>query len=82
MADYSVADARNRLSELIDRAVNGEEVVITRHGRPMVELKASTPPPRRVSRKSLDWLKAVRVGRVSDEDAGALVSRMRDEDWR
>ncbi|MDO8296733.1 MAG: type II toxin-antitoxin system prevent-host-death family antitoxin [Caulobacter sp.] len=82
MVDYSVADARNKLSELIDRAVNGEEVVITRHGKPMVELRASTPPPKRISKKSLDWLKAVRVGRVSEEDAGALVSRMRDEDWQ
>lgn len=82
MADYSVADARNKLSELIDRAVNGEAVVITRHGRPMVELTPSTPTPRRVSKASLDRLKAVRVGRASDEDAGAFVSRMRDEDWR
>lgn len=82
MADYSVADARNKLSELIDRAVNGEAVVITRHGKPMVELKPSTPTPKRVSKESLEWLDRVRVGRASEEDAGAFVSRMRDEDWR
>ena len=82
MADYSVADARNRLSELIDRAMNGEEVVVTRHGQPVVELRPRNPAPRRVSKESLDWLDKVRVGRPSEEDAGAFVSRMRDEDWR
>jgi antitoxin (DNA-binding transcriptional repressor) of toxin-antitoxin stability system len=82
MADYSVADARNKLSELIDRAMKGEEVVITRHGTPMVELRATVAPPKRVSKESLDWLKKVRVGRASEEDAGAFVSRMRDEDWQ
>jgi antitoxin (DNA-binding transcriptional repressor) of toxin-antitoxin stability system len=82
MADYSVADARNKLSELIDRAVKGEEIVITRHGKPVVELRATQPITRPVSLESLDWLDKVRVGRVSDEDAGSLVSRMRDEDWR
>lgn len=82
MADYSVADARNKLSELIDRAVKGEEVVITRHGTPMVELRAKAPTPKRVSKESLDWLKRARVGQASEEDAGAFVSRMRDEDWR
>ena len=39
MGKHSVADAKNSLSELIDRALDGEGVVITRHGRPVVELK-------------------------------------------
>lgn len=82
MTDYSVAEARNKLSELIDRALKGEDVVITRHGAPVVELRAKTPAPKRVTKESLDWLDKVRVGRVSEEDAGAFVSRMRDEDWR
>ena len=29
---HSVADAKNRLPELIDRALEGEDIVITRHG--------------------------------------------------
>ena len=82
MTDYSVADARNKLSELIDRAVRGEEVVITRHGKPMVELRAKTATPARVSLEALDWLDAHRVGGTFTLDAGELVSRMRDEDWR
>jgi antitoxin (DNA-binding transcriptional repressor) of toxin-antitoxin stability system len=36
---YSVADAKKRLSSLIDKALAGEQVIITRRGRPVVELK-------------------------------------------
>lgn len=56
MSTYSVADAKNQLSELIDRARRGEGVVITRHGRPMVELKPVDEPARGLSVADLDWL--------------------------
>ena len=36
---YSVADAKNRLPSLINKALAGEEVVITRRGNPVVELR-------------------------------------------
>ncbi len=39
MTAYSVADAKNRLPSLIDKALHGEEVVITRRGKPVVELR-------------------------------------------
>jgi prevent-host-death family protein len=38
MARYSVATTKNNLSSLIDKALAGEEVVITRHGKPTVSL--------------------------------------------
>jgi antitoxin (DNA-binding transcriptional repressor) of toxin-antitoxin stability system len=38
MPRYSVATTRNNLSQLIDKAVAGEEVIITRHGKPTVSL--------------------------------------------
>lgn len=83
MSTYSVADAKNQLSELIDRALRGEGVVITRHGRPMVELKPVDEPARPVSSADLDWIAAHRVGQAAaGEDAGCLVERMRDESER
>jgi prevent-host-death family protein len=82
MSDYSVADAKNNLSRLIDRALKGEAVTITRHGQPVVELKPVAPPRRRITAADVEWLRSRRVGRRSSEDAGAYVSRMRDEDWR
>ena len=39
MTTYSVTQAKDNLSDLIDRAVRGEAVVVTRYGTPVVELK-------------------------------------------
>jgi len=78
-----VAEAKNQLSELIDRALRGEGVVITRHGRPVVELKRIPEPTSAVSAADLDWLAAHRIGRLpATGDAGTLVSDMRDEEDR
>lgn len=46
MPHYSVATTKDQLSSLIDKALNGEEVVITRHGKPMVELRMVQPAKR------------------------------------
>jgi prevent-host-death family protein len=40
MPSYSVAEAKNQLSRLIDQANDGETVVITRHGKVVAELRA------------------------------------------
>jgi prevent-host-death family protein len=83
MSTYSVADAKNQLSELIDRALQGEGVVITRHGRPVVELRPIPEPARSVTSADLDWVAAHRVGRApANEDAGTLLTRLRDETER
>ena len=48
MSEHTISDAESRLSDLIDRALAGEGIVITREGRPAVELrpvaKAGGPP--------------------------------------
>lgn len=82
MANYSVADAKNNLSELIDRALKGEGVLITRHGKPVVEFKPVPAPVGPVSDADLNWLVTHRLkpSRQHVEAAGALISRMRDED--
>ena len=40
--EVSTAEAKNRLPELIRAVEGGEQVVITRHGRPVAQLG---PPP-------------------------------------
>jgi prevent-host-death family protein len=45
LSSYSVADAKATLPTLINRALAGEEVIITRHGKPVAELR---PTPRAV----------------------------------
>jgi antitoxin (DNA-binding transcriptional repressor) of toxin-antitoxin stability system len=81
MSNHSVAEAKNKLSELIDRALKGEQVVITRHGQAVVEMKAVAKPTRPMTKADLEWLKSRRLGRLSPtEDAASLVRKMRDED--
>ena len=46
MAEYSVAEAKNSLPRLINQALDGEEVVITRRGKPVVELRPAAPKPK------------------------------------
>lgn len=83
MPTHSTVEAKNNLSALIDRALAGEEVVITRHGQPVVALRPIAAAPRPVTPADLDWLAARRATRpaMPAEDAGTLVSRMRDADW-
>lgn len=40
--DVSIAEAKNRLTQLIRAVERGEPVVITRHGKPVAQL---APPP-------------------------------------
>lgn len=82
MSSHSIVEAKNTLSSLIDRALSGEQVVITRHGHPVVELRpVVAAQPKRLDPVEIDRLVARRAGRGRPkQDAGTLVSQMRDED--
>jgi prevent-host-death family protein len=83
MAAFSVAEAKNNLSKLIDLALKGETVTITRHGSPVVELRPAQKVPRPMTADTLAQLRAARerLGATLTEGSGAFVSRMRDEEW-
>jgi prevent-host-death family protein len=81
MSSHSVADAKNQLSNLIDRALKGEGVIITRRGQPVVELRPVRPAPRPVTEADIEWLRQMRAKLpYCDIDAGTFVSQMRDEE--
>jgi len=44
MLTVTLAEAKTRLSELVDKVEAGEDVVITRHGRPAARIAAVKPP--------------------------------------
>lgn len=54
MAEVSVYEAKTQLSKLLDRAAAGEEVVITRNGRPVARLVSAR---RRTSPRKLGALR-------------------------
>jgi prevent-host-death family protein len=85
MSHHSVVEAKNNLSDLIARAENGEEVVITRHGTPVAELKAvksAGKGPRPMTEADFAWLDANRIKlKPGAPDSATLVRQMRDEGY-
>lgn len=82
MTAFSVAEAKAKLSELIDRAEKGEGVVITRHGRPVVELRSVTPAAKRITQADLDWLaerRSMIKVRKGGPDAVQIIRKMRED---
>jgi prevent-host-death family protein len=78
METVSLADAKARLSELVDLVEGGDAVTITRRGKPVAQITALKPP-----RKAID---VALMRNLTDsmpmqpESAGEFIRRMRDED--
>lgn len=47
MSNVNIYDAKAHLSELVQRASNGEEIIIARNGRPLARLLPLAPAPAR-----------------------------------
>jgi prevent-host-death family protein len=81
MATYSIEEAKALLSELIDKALAGERVTITRDGKPVAELR---PKMSAVGRRPLPQLISEIAARAKTrprlgENAVDIIRRMRDE---
>jgi antitoxin (DNA-binding transcriptional repressor) of toxin-antitoxin stability system len=44
MANVTIRELRNHGGDVVDRAARGEQITITRSGRPVAELRALRPP--------------------------------------
>jgi prevent-host-death family protein len=73
MPTYGTLEAKNRFSELIERAERGEEVVITRHGKPVVKFHVigGAEEQRERAREALERIKRrsnrIKTGMTNDE---------------
>ena len=82
MSTYSVADAKSGLPKLIDRALEGEEVVISRHGKPVAELRPIATAVRKAP-ATYGWLQARRKGRkASSLTSVELLNQLYDDPER
>jgi prevent-host-death family protein len=76
VSGINLADAKARLSELVERAEAGERVQILRRGKPVAELVPVDGAKKTID---LDMLKAVTEGTPKQpEGARKLIRRMRD----
>ena len=80
MSKHSITEAKILLSDMIDRALRGERVVITRNGRAVVELKpisrAAKPITPEAARESACRPEKAARGccRTCTQDAGRVVA--------
>jgi len=58
-----LAEAKNKLSELVDRVSRGEEFVITRHDTEIARLIPATRPSRKDVGDAIAAMRATRFGR-------------------
>jgi prevent-host-death family protein len=57
MLEVGAFEAKNTLGSLLDRVENGEEVLITRHGKPVARLVPSAP----AAKQEEAWAAAQRI---------------------
>lgn len=77
METVSLADAKTRLSELVERAANGEPVQITRRGKPVAQITAIVEPKKPI--KLEDLQRVTRGTKYQKESAGKFMRRLRDQ---
>jgi len=73
----TLAEAKAHLSELTERVAAGEEVVITKHGRPVSRLSRPDLPRQAVDPEPLRRL-TERMG-LQEEDSGTFTCRLRED---
>ena len=49
MEAVNIYDAKTRLSQLVDKAAAGEDVVVSRNGKPLVRITQLEGPKRRIT---------------------------------
>ena len=76
MLTVTLVEAKTRLSELLDKVAAGEEIVITRHGRPAARIAAVEPPKQPVPDLSAFRARMPRLRKPSH----ILIREMRDEE--
>lgn len=83
METVGTFDAKNRLSALLDKVEQGEEVVITRHGKPVARLVGVTEDfDRQKARQAADNLRKLKASLPKDTLKGLSVREMIEEGRR
>lgn len=75
-------DAKTQLSALVDKAANGEEIIIAKNGQPMAKLVPFKPPVRRKPGrlKGKIWMAPDFDAPMSEEEIEAWYSSPSDEE--
>ena len=61
MGQVSIRELRNHGGDVVDRAASGEEIIITRAGKPVAELRPAAPAALPASMLLSRWARLPRV---------------------
>ena len=80
MSVYSIAKAKDNLSKLVDEALAGEEVAITRHGKVVAYVRSAVERPVRQPPHELvaQIMERAKSRPSLGENAVDIIRRMRD----
>lgn len=78
MESVNLANAKARLSELVERAANGEPVQIIRRGKPVAQIVAVQAPRKRIDAAALRALTDSMTEQT--EPASVFIRKMRDDE--
>jgi prevent-host-death family protein len=79
MRKFTVSEAKARLKELLKRAENGEKIVITRRGEPVVQLAPISNAKPGIDFARLRALRAIMP--MAQTPANKLIRKSRDEKY-
>ena len=74
MAVVTAFEAKTRFGELLDRVSKGEEVVITRHDRPVARLVPEGTPSKDAVQRSVEGLREIQA-RIRKRSRAPLTAR-------
>jgi prevent-host-death family protein len=84
MAIITAFEAKTRFGELLDRVARGEEIVITRHDKPVARMIPEGAQRRDEVRRSVDGLRALQTrirtrsrAKLSDRDVRDAIDKGR-----
>jgi prevent-host-death family protein len=79
MTTVTLADAKARLSELIEKVAQGATIQITRRGKPVAQISPAQTPRKPID---VEMLRAATKGMTPQTiSAGEFIRQMRDEGY-
>jgi prevent-host-death family protein len=79
MVTVNLAQAKAHLSELLDKVEAGEEVVVTRYGRPVARILAATSPKQPIPLEELAAFRATMPQML--RSSAEILRELRDEGY-
>jgi antitoxin (DNA-binding transcriptional repressor) of toxin-antitoxin stability system len=79
MITVNLAHAKAHLSELLDKVEAGEEVIVTRHGKPVAHIRQAVSPKKPLDFEALAAFRATLPAQLGS--SAELIRKMRDEGY-